>query len=108
MSWTVVYTEDASQDLQDIYKYISEVLVEPVVAQRQIDRIMDAIDSLNNMPLRHHLYDNETWRIKGLRVLPVDNYLAFYLSDEKRSLVAIIRIMYGGRDVENHLDKPYK
>ena len=106
MNWEVIYTVDAEQDLQDIYEYISDVLLEPVIAQRQTNRIMDSIDSLDNMPLRHHLYDTEPWRAKGLRVLPVDNYLVFYLPDESRNIVAIIRIMYGGRDVGNHLGKP--
>ena len=69
---------------------------------------MDAVDSLGHMPLRHRLYDNEPWKTKGLRVLPVDNYLIFYLPDELQGVVAIIRIMYGGRDIERHLNTPYE
>jgi toxin ParE1/3/4 len=106
MNWEVTYTLDAEQDLQDIHRYISEVLLEPVIAQRQTTRIMDAIDSLNDMPLRHQQYDHEPWRTKGLRFLPVDNYLVFYLPDELRGVVAIIRIMYGGRDVNRQLNTP--
>jgi toxin ParE1/3/4 len=41
---------------------------------------------------------------KGLRVLPVDNYLVFYLPDESNNIVSVIRIMYGGRDIEKHLN----
>jgi len=106
MIWKVDYTEDAEQDLQSIYDYISDVLLEPITAQNQTDRIMDAVDSLDHMPLRFRLYDNEPWRSKGLRVLPVDNYLVFYLPDESQEAVLIIRIMYGGRDSKKHLSKP--
>jgi len=38
-----------------------------------------------------------------LRILPIDNYLAFYLPVEAKMTVAVIRIMYGGRDIEEQL-----
>lgn len=98
------YTEDAAQDLQGIFDYISDVLLEPVTAANQTDRIMDAADSLDHMPLRYRLYNKELWRSRGLRVMPVDNYLVFYLPDETKKTVAIIRIMYGGRDIDKHLN----
>lgn len=55
------------------------------------------------MPLRHQLYEKEPWKSRGLRVLKVNNYLAFYLPVESKNVVAIIRIMYGGRDIERQL-----
>ena len=104
MNWNVNYTYDALQDLQTIYDYISLILLEPGIAAKQTDRIMDAADSLDYMPLRYRLYENEPWRSRGLRVLPVDNYLIFYLPDETINSVAIIRIMYGGRDIDKQLN----
>lgn len=104
MIWKVNYTEDAEQDLQSIFDYISDVLLEPVTAANQTNRIMDAADSLDHMPLRYRLYDKEPWQSRGLRVMPVDNYLVFYLPDETKKIVAIIRIMYGGRDIDKHLN----
>jgi toxin ParE1/3/4 len=64
---------------------------------------MDTVAKLNDMPLRHPLYENEPWHSKGLRILPIDNYLAFYLPVEIKTTVAVIRIMYGGRDIEERL-----
>jgi len=101
--WEIFYTTDAEQDLQGIHDYISGVLLEPVTAQNQSNRIMDAVESLDHMPLRYRLYDNEPWHSRGLRILPVDNYLVFYLPIESQKTVAIIRIMYGGRDIEAQL-----
>jgi len=106
MIWKVEYTEDAKQDLQGIYDYISDVLQVPVTAAKQSNRIMDAVDSLDQMPLRFRLYEHEPWHSKGLRVMPVDNYLVFYLPDEPKSIVWVIRIMYGGRDIQSHLSDP--
>jgi toxin ParE1/3/4 len=108
MIWKVIYTDDALADLQEIYEYIAFTLLEPMTAERQSERILDAADSLENMPMRHRLCDKEPWRSRGLRVLPVDNYLVFYLPNEANSTVAIIRIMYGGRDVDEQLNQTRK
>ena len=105
MIWDVYYADSARKDLQGIYDYIADVLSEPGIAERQIDRIIDAADSLEHMPFRYRLYDYEPWHSRGLRVLPVDNYLVFYIPDESRSTVAVIRIMYRGRDIEKHLEQ---
>lgn len=57
------------------------------------------------MPMRYTRYEEEPWHSQGLRFLPVDNYLIFYLPDEITSVVNIIRIMYGGRDVKKQLSE---
>ncbi|MEA4923808.1 MAG: type II toxin-antitoxin system RelE/ParE family toxin [Syntrophomonadaceae bacterium] len=101
--WMVVYTEQAEHDLRNIFEYIAFSLLEPEIAKNQLRRIMDAIAKLNEMPLRYHIYEKEPWHSKGLRVLPIDNYLIFYLPREAKTMVAIIRIMYGGRDIGEHL-----
>lgn len=99
-AWKVIYTEQAENDLRGIYEYIAFSLLEPEIAKRQTKRIMEAAAKLNEMPFRCRLYEKEPWRGKGLRVLPVDNYLVFYLPVEDKETVAIIRIMYGGRNIE--------
>ena len=106
MIWTVYYTDEAQQDLQDVYDYISNGLLEPVIAKKQVNKILDAVDSLDNMPMRYRLYEQEPWHSKGLRVLPVESYLVFYLAVETKNTVVIIRIMYGGRDIKRQLTEP--
>jgi toxin ParE1/3/4 len=102
-TWKIVYTERAEYDLRGIYEYIAFFLLEPEIAKKQTRRIMDAVAKLNQIPLRCPLYEKAPWRDRGLRVLQVDKYLAFYLPIATRETVAIIRIMYGGRNIEEHL-----
>lgn len=102
--WTVTYTEQAENDLRNIFEYIAYTLLEPVVATKQTRRIMDAIAELDRLPLRFQTYDKSPWNSKGVRVLPVDNFLAFYLPVEKTNSVVVIRIMYGGRDIDTQLN----
>ncbi|MCQ2011365.1 type II toxin-antitoxin system RelE/ParE family toxin [Sporolactobacillus sp. STSJ-5] len=101
--WKIVYTEHAERDLDSIYKYIALSLLNPEIAKEQTQRIMHAASKLNEMPFRFSLYDKEPWHSKGLRVLPVDKYLVFYLTVEPLKTVVIIRIMYSGRDYETQL-----
>ena len=91
--------------MRDIYEYIACELLVPETAAGQTERIMKAIRSLEQMPMRHRLYEEEPWHSQGLRVLPVDNYLVFYLPDENSATVNIIRIMYGGRDIDKQLNE---
>ena len=105
MIFNVVYSSEARQDLRDIYEYIAYELLEPDTAAGQTNRIMKAARSLEQMPMRHRLYEEEPWHSQGLRFLLVDNYLIFYLPDETNNIVNIIRIMYGGRDVKRQLSE---
>ena len=104
MIFDVSYSAEARQDLRDIYEYIAYELLVPETAARQAERIMKAARSLEQIPMRYRLYEGEPWHSQGLRVLPVDNYLVFYLPDETNATVSIIRIMYVGRDIENQLN----
>ena len=47
--------------------------------------------------------NSDSWRGRGLRWIPVGNYLVFYTVDEATKSVRVIRIMYGGRDIEKQL-----
>ncbi len=52
MSYNVIYTKEAEQDLVDIYEYIAIKLLVPETAKKQTRRIMEAIEGLNEMPGR--------------------------------------------------------
>ncbi|MBQ8506946.1 MAG: type II toxin-antitoxin system RelE/ParE family toxin [Clostridia bacterium] len=101
--WNIVYSEQAAQDLRDIYEYIAYNLLETETAAKQVQRIMADILKLETLPMRHQLYHKSPWKERGLRVLPTDNFLTFYLPVEEQSTVAIVRIMYGKRDIDAQL-----
>ena len=104
MIWTIYYSAEARQDLREIHEYISDVLMAPAAAANQVRKIMEGIRGLEEMPMRHRLYEEEPWYSQGLRFLPVGNYLVFYLPDEASTTINIIRIMYRGRDVRKQLE----
>lgn len=105
MSCRIFYTKKAKQDLRDIYEYIAYELLVPETASEQTRRIMKEIKTLDEMPRRYRLYEEEPWHSEEIRFFPVDNYLVFYQPNESQNTVSIVRIMYGGRDIKNHLDR---
>ena len=104
MIYEVTSTGQARLDLRDIYEYIADTLMEPVIAEKQYTRIEMAVYSLNQMPERFRRYDKEPWRSRNLRVMPIDNYIVYYIVDNENLLVTVIRIMYGRRNTEKELD----
>lgn len=104
MIYDVNITEQARLDLKLIYGYIANTLMEPVIAEKQYTRIETAVYSLDQMPERFRQYEKEPWRSRNLRIMPVDNYLVFYLVDNEKRTVTVIRIMYGRRDTERELN----
>lgn len=53
------------------------------------------------MPERYAAVDWEPWHSIGIRKLPVDNFVAYYLVNQQALSVEIVRIFYGGRDIES-------
>ena len=53
------------------------------------------------MPSRHTLVDWEPWASMRIHKVPVGNYIIFYLVDEDKKSVTIVRIFYSGRDIEH-------
>lgn len=106
MTYKVLLTMRAQSDLREIFRYIAVDLQSTQTAIGQLDRLENAIASLDQMPERYHLYDNPKWRERNLRVMPVNNYLVFYIPDHSSQTVIVIRIMYGCRDIDSQLKNP--
>ena len=101
MKYTIFIAKKAEEDLGEIFEYLAYKVMAGENAVRQLNRIQTAIESLDEMPLRNRVYDKEPWKTRNLRIMPVDNYLVFYLTETDLLKVTILRIMYGGRDITN-------
>lgn len=105
MKYKLLLTEQADLDLRGIYEYIAFTLLEPDVAAGQLMRIENAIRSLDEMPNRFRLFENEPWHSRGLCQMPVDHFIVFYIPNDEDKIVTVIRVMYGGRDIDEQLKK---
>ncbi|MCI7127008.1 MAG: type II toxin-antitoxin system RelE/ParE family toxin [Clostridium sp.] len=98
--YRIVYSPQALEDLKDIYAYISEELQVPDTARNQVNRIREKIRSLDFMPMRYAIVDWEPWKSMKMHKIPVDNFIVFYIVDMNSMTVTVIRIVYGGRDIQ--------
>ena len=101
MKFDVIIEPTAEKDLYGILTYISETLLEPAIAKRIYMSIKEQVLSLSDMPLRYALVDEEPYRSMGVRKIPVENYIAFYIVDESRYAVHVFRILYNRREWQN-------
>ena len=103
MSYAVEITQQADSDLRCIFEYIAFELQAIHNAAGQLSRLEKNILSLDEMPERYRRYGKEPWLSRGLRIMPVDNYCVFYITDSEKQVVSIVRVMYGGRDIDAEL-----
>ena len=104
MIYEVEVSEQADSDLRGIFEYIAFELQAPDNASGQLERLEEQILSLDTIPERYRKYEKEPWETRGLRVLPVDNYVILYIPDSDKKVVTILRVMYAGRDIDNQLN----
>ena len=105
MSYAVEISAQADADLRGIFEYIAFELQSVQNAAAQLSRLEESIYALEEMPERYRRYDKEPWHSRGLRLMPVDNFCVFYIPDKDKNMVVVVRVMYGGRDIETELAK---
>ena len=98
--YTVIYSPEAMDDLRSIYSYIAFKLKEPDIAKKLVDKIRNDIRKLDEQPERYAPVEWEPWKSMGMRKLLIGNYVVLYLTDNGQKEVSIIRIFYGGRNIE--------
>lgn len=104
MNYNINLTPKAQSDLKEIFRYIAVDLQSIQNATGQLDHLEKAISSLEQMPERYRVYDKEPWHSRNLRIMTVDNYLVLYVPNKEERTVTVIRIMYGGRDIDSQIN----
>jgi len=74
------FTPKAADDLEEIYRYISERLFAEDSALHLLERIEKSIVRLKDFPFSCSLVADEFLQKKGYRKLIVDNYIVFMWS----------------------------
>jgi len=94
VKYDINITESAQKDLNNIYFYFSNDLLEEETAINIITSLKEAIFSLDDMPGRYGLVNDFVLAKMGYRHINVKNYIVFYLIDEKKKTVVIARVIH--------------
>lgn len=97
-TYSIQITGPAEKDLKEIVNYIAKELLEPKAARNILNIIANKIISLEDMPYRNGLVSDLRLANKGIRKIIVKNNIIFYIVEEERKTVAIIRILYNKRN----------
>ena len=96
--YKVKITPQASAQMLEIFSYISDTLKEPVAAERLLDELQKSIFSLDTMPKRVALTDEEPWHSYGIHKMPVKNFLVYFWVNDELKEVHITAVIYGRRN----------
>lgn len=96
--YTIKMTSRALRDLDGIYDYIAQTLSEPETAHNLVDRIENAILSLEMMPYRCPERKRGIYAFRGYRQLFIDNFTAVFRIDEENKMVILVTIRYSISD----------
>lgn len=97
-TYTVRITRQAREHLRGIKKHIEEELLAPDAAKNTIAAIKKEIKSLERMPERIKLTEEEPWRSEGVHRMRVKNYYVYFCIDEENSKVQVTSVIYVARD----------
>ena len=103
MRYDVKLTPHAIVQIREAIEYISNVLLVPDIAASWADKLENEISGLSEMPERYPLFDREPWRSRGIRKMPVMNFLVYYFLDQDMKTVWVAAVVYGKRDQMNAL-----
>ena len=101
MKYRLHITEEAFEDMSNIYRYIFDTLQAPNAAKKQYNRIVKAIESLKLFPYRIKTIDVEEKQHLELRQLIVDNYSVIFTIREDG--VVVLSVLYSASDIGNRL-----
>lgn len=94
--YKVAYRETATADILDVYRWVYEVSLDPVTAERFTARLVAACERIGNVPHGGRPRDD---LLPGLRTVPFEKRAVIAYMVEAETVV-ITNVFYGGRDYE--------
>lgn len=99
----IFVTEPAEHDIDEIEYYIGVNLYNKSAAENTVDGIISEILELGNYPLKHPPVKDELLAALGIRMTWFKNYNIFYVYDEHKNSVHVLRVLYNRIDWQNLL-----
>lgn len=94
-NYTIKITKEAKDDLKLIKNYLKDNLQEPIIAKKLMKKLKESIETLSSFPERFPIVKDYYLSIRNLRKYVVNHYIIFYMIEEDKKIVHIIRIIYG-------------
>ena len=93
--YTIEMTDLAKMDLESLGDYIAYELCNPMAAERIVHGIRMRVNELKNFPMKYRLDEDVILAELGVHRTNFENYEIFYIIDESKTIVYVIRIQIG-------------
>ena len=103
--YKVKVTPHAFGQLKETADYISEVLMEPQTAHQWLNAMKQKIQSLESMPNRIRLVQEEPWHARGIHCMTAMRYNFYFWVDEEIKTVWIAAVLSERRDQQEQLKR---
>lgn len=98
MSYRLILTDTAKEDLREIALYIAQQFKETNTAKKLVNELRERCNILKEFPNSGSIPRDRVLRSAGYRFLVHKDYLIFYEVDEKSQTVYVMAIFNGRRD----------
>ena len=105
MSYQILRTDKADEQLRDIIFYIADDSGSVDIALNYLEKIEKAINNLKDFPYSGSVPHYATLRRQGYRVLIVERHLVFYNVNESQQIVTIYAVVDGRRESQNYYNQ---
>ena len=96
--YSFVLTEIAEEDVDEILDYIANDLLNPEAAADFADELSEKLEEVCKMPKTGRPVHNPYLKRDDVRRILVKNYIAYYLINEEKSQIVVLRVVYNKRD----------
>lgn len=101
--YQVEFLPSAQADMEEIVRYISREMCNPMAAENLAADFVKTADSLSLFPYTHEAYIPIRPLKHEYRKVLVKNYLMFFWVEEEKKTVIVARVIYSARDYGKHL-----
>ncbi len=96
----IVMTTQAEEDIAEIGDHIAYTLSVPETSYHFVQGLRASVATLQNMPERYALMNDEILAAQGIRCMPYKNHYIFYQVVTASHIVIILRVGYNRKNWE--------
>ena len=96
--YEIEFTEEARDEIREIYEYISKNLVNEDAAKRLMGKMRKNIMDLAEVPKIYVAIEKKDRMKREFRRMVVDNFIILYTIDENKKTIYISHMYYGRRN----------
>ncbi len=101
--YEVEFTQECTNEIKKIYKYIRDVLCNEIAAKRLMKKLEEYVSDLSYSPRLYVEIEKYKGTKKVYRRMVVNKYVVLYNIDEEKKKVFIAHMFYGGSDYINKI-----